>query len=50
MGPNVIREPKVLMAPPCRLLYRDPDDAIGGLREDYFVEMLRQSGHEFGYL
>ncbi len=49
-GTNVIREPKVLMAPPCRLLYRGPDDAIGGLREDFFVEMLRQAGHGFGYL
>lgn len=49
-GTNVIREPKVLMAPPCRLLYREPEDAIGGLREDFFVEMLRQAGHEFGYL
>ncbi|MCK5806324.1 MAG: ATP-binding protein, partial [Lentisphaeria bacterium] len=49
-GTNVIREPKVLMAPPCRLLYREPDDAIGGLREDFFVEMLRQAGHDFGYL
>lgn len=49
-GTNVIREPKVLMAPPCRLLYRKPDDAIGGLREDFFVEMLRQAGIEFGYL
>jgi len=49
-GTNVIREPKVLMAPPCRLLYREPDDAIGGLREDFFVQMLRQAGHEFGYL
>jgi len=49
-GTNVIREPKILMAPPCRLLYREPDDATGGLREDFFVEMLRQAGHEFGYL
>ncbi len=49
-GTNVIREPKVLMAPPCRLLYRDAEDAIGGLREDFFVEMMRQAGHDFGYL
>ena len=49
-GTNVVREPKILMAPPCRLLYREPDDAIGGLREDFFVEMLRQARHEFGYL
>ncbi|NQT93500.1 MAG: ATP-binding protein [Lentisphaerae bacterium] len=49
-GTNVMREPKVLMTPPCRLLYRDPDDAIGGLREDFFVDMLRQAGGEFSYL
>ena len=49
-GTNVIREPKVLMAPPCRLLYRERDDAIGGLREDFFVEMLRQAGIQFNYL
>ncbi|MDT8390613.1 MAG: AAA family ATPase [Lentisphaeria bacterium] len=49
-GTNVIREPKILMAPPCRLLYRDAEDAIGGLREDFFVEMLRQSEHEVAYL
>lgn len=49
-GTNVIREPKVLMAPPCRLLYRERDDAIGGLREDFFVEMLQQAGMDFNYL
>jgi predicted AAA+ superfamily ATPase len=49
-GTNVIREPKVLMTPPCRLLYRDIEDAIGGLREDFFVEMLCQSGKAFAYL
>ena len=49
-GTNVIREPKVLMAPPCRLLYRERDDAIGGLREDFFVEMLQQAGIQFNYL
>lgn len=49
-GTNVMREPKVLMEPPCRLLYREAEDAIGGLREDFLVAMLRQSGTEFGYL
>jgi hypothetical protein len=33
-GTNVLREPKILMAPPTRLLYRDYEDAVGGLRED----------------
>ncbi len=49
-GTNVLREPKILMTPPCRLLYRDSEDAIGGLREDYFVDMLRQAGIKLNYL
>jgi predicted AAA+ superfamily ATPase len=49
-GTNVLREPKILMMPPCRLLYRDVEDAIGGLREDYFVDMLRQAGIALRYL
>jgi len=49
-GTNVMREPKIVMTPPYRLLYRDAEDAIGGLREDFFVDMLRQSGNKFGYL
>ena len=49
-GTNVLREPKVLMMPPCRLLYRDMEDAIGGLREDFCVEALTQAGHEVAYL
>lgn len=49
-GTNVLKEPKVLMAPPCRLLYRSYDDAIGGLREDFFAEALRQAGIGFHYL
>lgn len=49
-GTNVLREPKILMTPPFRLLYRDYDEAIGGLREDYFVEMLRQGGASLQYL
>jgi hypothetical protein len=27
-GTNVLREPKILMAPPSRLLYRDYEDAL----------------------
>jgi uncharacterized protein len=49
-GTNVLREPKVLMTPPNRLLYRDLEDAVGGLREDYFVEAMKQSGIRFQYL
>lgn len=49
-GTNVLREPKVLMMPPYRLLYRDLEDAIGGLREDFCVEALTQAGYDIAYL
>jgi predicted AAA+ superfamily ATPase len=49
-GTNVLREPKVLMSPPNRLLYKDFEDAVGGLREDYFVETMKQAGIRFKYL
>jgi len=49
-GTNVLREPKVLMAPPVRLLYRDETDAIGGLREDFAAGALHQTGHSLQYL
>ncbi len=49
-GTNVLREPKVLMAPPCRLLYKELPEAIGGLREDFFVEMMAQAAIPFHYL
>lgn len=49
-GTNVLREPKVLMMPPYRLLYRDLEDAVGGLREDFCVEALTQAGYDIAYL
>ena len=49
-GTNVLREPKVLMYLPFRLLYREHDEAIGALREDFFAEMMRMKGLEFDYL
>lgn len=49
-GTNVLREPKVLMNVPYRLLYRELDQAVGGLREDYFCEMLRMAQIPFDYL
>ena len=49
-GTNVLREPKVLMYLPFRLLYREYDKAIGYLREDFFAEMMRMKGLEFDYL
>ncbi|OGR59499.1 MAG: hypothetical protein A2X36_09050 [Elusimicrobia bacterium GWA2_69_24] len=50
IGTNVLREPKVLMSPPLRLLYRDLDDAIGGLREDFAAQAFKSAGLEFHYL
>jgi predicted AAA+ superfamily ATPase len=49
-GTNVLREPKILMAPPSRLLYQSYDDALGGLREDFFVEAIKQAGFQLQYL
>ncbi len=49
-GSNVMREPKILMCLPYRLLYRDFADAIGALREDFFVEMMRAHNRRFFYL
>ncbi len=49
-GTNVLREPKVVMTPPIRLLYRDFEDAVGGLREDFFVDAMKQAGTGFHYL
>ncbi|MDE2027575.1 MAG: ATP-binding protein [Candidatus Omnitrophica bacterium] len=49
-GSNVLKEPKVVMALPYRLLYRPFDEAVGGLREDFFVETFRALGKEVFYL
>lgn len=49
-GTNVLREPKVLMQVPFRLLYRDYDDAAGGLREDFAVQALKMAGRRVQYL
>jgi predicted AAA+ superfamily ATPase len=49
-GSNVLKEPKILMNLPFRLLYREFDEALGGLREDFFVETMKMSGVETNYL
>ena len=49
-GTNVLKEPKVLMFLPFRLLYKDWDECIGGIREDFFAEMLTMKGYQFHYL
>lgn len=49
-GTNVLKEPKVLMFLPFRLLYRDWDDCSGAIREDFFAEMMVMKGLTFHYL
>jgi predicted AAA+ superfamily ATPase len=49
-GTNVLREPKVLMMPPLRLLFQDLGAAMGGLREDFAVNALSRVGYVPQYL
>ena len=49
-GTNVLKEPKILMYLPYRLLYRDFKDCIGELREDFLVQALKSKGYKFNYL
>ena len=49
-GTNVLREPKVLMYLPFRLLYSDYEDAAGYLREDFFAETMKMREMPFHYL
>ena len=49
-GHGVMKEPKVLMALPYRLLYRSYDECIGALREDFFVDSAVQLGFDLAYL
>ena len=49
-GTNVLKEPKVLMYLPLRLLYQEENQALGGMREDFFAEMMRMKGMDFHYL
>lgn len=49
-GTNVRKEPKVVMMPPLRLLYRNAKEARGGLREDWFVMSMRQAGVALSYV
>jgi predicted AAA+ superfamily ATPase len=49
-GTNLLREPKVLLVPPVRLLHRPPDEVVGGLREDFFALAMRQANLDIHYL
>lgn len=49
-GTGVLKEPKIVMALPYRLVYRSYEDSIGGLREDFFVEAVKAAGLDVHYL
>ena len=46
---NVLKEPKVVMQPPYRLLYSSYDSAIGAVREDFFALAMHQHRVAFRY-
>ena len=49
-GTNVLKEPKILLNLPYRLLFKEFDEVIGQLREEFFVECMRTKGKEIHYL
>lgn len=49
-GTNVLREPKILIQPPFRLLFKPYPECVGALREDFFAEAMWSAGLRFGYL
>lgn len=49
-GTNVLKEPKVLMYLPFRLLYKSYEESVGEIREDFFAEVMRMKGYKFYYL
>ncbi len=49
-GTNVLKEPKVLLSLPYRLLFNGFDLALGGLREDFFAQCCKIFGKKINYL
>ncbi len=49
-GTGILKEPKIVMALPYRLLYRSFEECLGGLREDFFVESAKSNGLAIHYL
>jgi predicted AAA+ superfamily ATPase len=49
-GTNVMKEPKILMRLPYRLLFQPFDSSVGALREEFFAEMMIAKGISFNYL
>ena len=50
VGTNVMKEPKILLRLPYRLLFQPFESAIGALREEFFAEMMSCKGIPFNYL
>lgn len=48
-GTNVLKEPKVVMQLPYRLLFTSHELAIGPMREDFFALAMHQHGAPFHY-
>ncbi len=49
-GSNVLKEPKVLLQLPYRLLFQEYEPALGALREEFFATAMRQHGVDFDYV
>ena len=49
-GTSVLKEPKVLMYLPFRLLYQDWSQCVGAIREDFFAETMKMKNYPFHYL
>jgi predicted AAA+ superfamily ATPase len=49
-GTNVLREPKILLNLPYRLLYGEYEKSLGGLREDFAVGSLQQAAVKISYI
>ena len=50
VGTNVMKEPKILLRLPYRLLFQPFENAIGAIREEFFAEMMICKGISFNYL
>lgn len=49
LGTNVLKEPKVLLQLPYRLIYQSYGDALGALREEFFATAMHQHHRTFSY-
>ncbi len=49
-GTNVLKEPKIFMELPYRLLFRGYEECTGELREDFFALAMLQHRRSFSYL